>query len=47
MRFQNKLSTFMCVAFVIAIATPMVVSVLQEDKAVSQSEKRQLQFWIS
>jgi len=45
MRFQNKLSTFMCVAFVIAIATPMVVSVLQEDKAVSQSEKRQLQAW--
>jgi len=45
MRFQNKLSTFMCVAFVIAIATPMVVSFLQEDKAVSQSEKRQLQAW--
>ena len=43
--YQNKLTGALCVLFVIAIAVPMVVTSLQEQKDVSQSEKRQLQKW--
>lgn len=45
MNAANKLTSLVCVAFVVAIALPMVVSIAQTDKEISSSEKRRLQAW--
>ena len=45
MSVEKKLVVSLCVAFVIAIGAPMVASIVEADKSVSETENRALQMW--
>jgi hypothetical protein len=45
MNVQNKLLAVMGLVFVAVISAPMLASIFQADKAVSETEKRTLQTW--
>lgn len=45
MSVDNKIMLVACIVFVALISIPMMVSVVQPDKKISESEKRTLQVW--